>query len=314
MHGLMELSTSLPDFGDRWTTVGVIVALFVAAWLFSRASNVLAGIIVRRYERRSLSDETAPADTGALIRLKRHETMLSLVRTSVRYVAYGIAIVLSVAQLSGWGKGTAIAGASILVVLIGFAGQRFLTDLVAGLLMVFEDWFSVGDTITIEPWSLSGVVEEVSLRSTTLRSVTGETIRIGNSQVIAARLLPRGARDVEIELFVTDGDDARRLMEDVAQIVPAGPTRFIRRPTVVEIEPLDVQLTRILVTATVAHGREWLVEAFLPELVRERAPDGLIMHGPVVMFVDESATRRFARSVTVSRSATERRSDTTRSR
>ena len=295
------MNTSLLDIRDDWPNAAVIVGLFIAAWLVSRASNTLANFIVRRYERRSLASDEVPADTGALLRLKRHETMLSLVRTSVRYVAYGIAIGLSAAQLSGWGKGTAIAGASILVVLIGFAGQRFLTDLVAGLLMFFEDWFSVGDTITIEPWSLSGVVEEVSLRSTTLRAVTGETIRIGNSQIFGARILPRGARDVEIELFVTDADDARRLIEDVAQIVPAGPTRFIRRPAVVEVEPLDVQLTRILVTATVAHGREWLVDNFLPELLRERAPDGLIMHGPVVMFVDDSATRRFARSVTASR-------------
>ena len=46
-----------------------------------------------------------------------------------------------------------------------------------------------------------------------------------------------------------------------------------------------------------AHGREWLVEQFLPDLIKERAPEGLIAHGPIVMFVDERATRRFARSL-----------------
>ena len=45
-----------------------------------------------------------------------------------------------------------------------------------------------------------------------------------------------------------------------------------------------------------AYGRDWLADDFLPQLLRERAPDGLIVHGPVVMFVDESATRRYARS------------------
>ena len=285
--------------GD-WTTAAVIVTAFVAAWLVSRASGIVAEFAVRRYERRQLGGETVPADTGVLLRLNRRETMISLrphqrplrgVRVRDRDLDRPAA---------GWSKSTAIAGASLLVVLIGFAGQRFLTDLVAGLLMFFEGWFSVGDTIVIEPLDLSGVVEEVSLRSTTLRAVTGETIRVDNSQIFGARILPQRRARGRDRAVRDRRDEARRLVEDVAQIVPAGPTRFVRRPVVVEVEALDVQLTRMLISATVAHGREWLVDDFLPDMLSERAPDGLIMHGPVVMFVDDRATRRFARSMPAS--------------
>jgi small conductance mechanosensitive channel len=288
---------------SNWRTVTIIVAAFAAAWLVSRASGILAEWVARWYDRRQLHGQAAPADSAILLRIKRRETLTSLVRTSVRYAAYGIALAISFVQLSGWSKATAIAGVSVVVVLIGFAGQRFLADLIAGFLMFFEDWFSVGDTITIEPWALSGVVEEVSLRSTTLRAVTGETIRINNSQIYGARILPKGVREVEIEVFVTDADEGRRLVEEVARIVPAGPTRFVRRPAVDEVEQLDDNLVRVLIGATVAHGREWLVEGFLPDLLKERAPEGLVAHGPVVMFVDERATKRFARSVAVSRQA-----------
>ena len=290
--------------GD-WRTVTIIVVAFAGAWLVSRASGILAEWVARWYDRRQLHGQAAPADSAVLLRIKRRETLTSLVRTSVRYAAYGVALAISFVQLSGWSKATAIAGVSVVVVLIGFAGQRFLTDLIAGFLMFFEDWFSVGDTITVEPWSLSGVVEEVSLRSTTLRAVTGETIRINNSSIYGARILPKGVREVEIEVFVTDADEGRRLVEEVARIVPAGPTRFVRRPAVDEIEQLDDHLVRVLIGATVAHGREWLVEGFLPDLLKERAPEGLIAHGPVVMFVDERATKRFARSVAVTRQASE---------
>jgi small conductance mechanosensitive channel len=286
---------------SNWRTVTIIVAAFVGAWLVSRASGILAEWVARWYDRRQLDGEVGPADSAILLRIKRRETLTSLVRTSVRYAAYGVAVAISFVQLSGWSKATAIAGVSVVVVLIGFAGQRFLADLIAGFLMFFEDWFSVGDTITIEPWALSGVVEEVSLRSTTLRAVTGETIRINNSQIYGARILPKGVREVEIEVFVTDAEEGRRLVEEVARIVPAGPTRFVRRPAVDEVEQLDDNLVRVLIDATVAHGREWLVEGFLPDLIKERAPEGLVVHGPVVMFVDERATRRFARSVAVTR-------------
>ena len=182
------------------------------------------------------------------------------------------------------------------MLLVGFAGQRFLTDLIAGFLMAFEGWFAVGDTVTIEPNNLSGVVEEVSLRATTLRAVTGETIRINNSAIAAATVISRGVRNVEIELFVTDEAAGRTLVEEVSRIMPAGPTRFVVRPWVDEVEVLDENLVRVMARAAVAPGREWLVKDFLSDIVRERAPEGLVEHGPVVIYVDDSASRRFARS------------------
>jgi small-conductance mechanosensitive channel len=290
------IADSLPLSGD-WRTAAFIVGSFVIASVVAKASGRLALLATGWWERRHGETGPSPDDTAALRGLKRRDTAVSLVRTTVRYIAFGLALVFSFVQVSGFSRVTALAGASLIVVLIGFAGQRFLTDILAGFLMFFEGWFSVGDTITVEPWSLAGVVEEVSLRSTTLRAVTGETIRINNSAIYAARVLPKGVREVEIELMATDGDDCRRVIEEVARIVPAGPTRFVRRPEVTEVEVLDDDLVRVLVHASVAHGREWLVEGFLPDLIKERSPEGLVAHGPIVMFVDERATRRFARSL-----------------
>ena len=293
---IAALEDSLPVSGE-WRTALLIVGAFVLAWIVSKASGRVAEVVTRWWERRHGEAGPSPDDTAALRGVKQRDTAVSLVRTTVRYIAYGVALAFSFVQISGFSKVTALAGASLIVLLIGFAGQRFLTDIIAGFLMFFEGWFSVGDTITVEPWALSGVVEELSLRSTTLRAVTGETIRVNNSAIYAARVLPKGVREVEVELMATDGDDCRRVIEEVARIVPAGPTRFVRRPEVVEVEVLDDHLVRVLVHASVAHGREWLVDKFLPDLIKERAPEGLIAHGPIVMFVDERATRRFARSL-----------------
>ncbi len=294
------LQNSVPLSGN-WRTAALIVGAFLVAWVVAKASGRVAEIVTRWWERRHGETGPSPDDTAALRGLKRRDTAVSLVRTTVRYVAFGLALVFSFVQVSGFSRVTALAGASLIVVLIGFAGQRFLTDILAGFLMFFEGWFSVGDTITVEPWSLSGVVEEMSLRSTTLRAVTGETVRVNNSSIYAVRVLPKGVREVEVEMMATDADECRRVVEEVARIVPAGPTRFVRRPEVTEVEALDDDLVRVLVHASVAHGREWLVENFLPDLLKERAPEGLIAHGPIVMFVDERATRRFARSLPGSR-------------
>ena len=284
------------DPNGGWARVAIAVAALVVAWAISRLSRRLAERVSARLERRRATGEESPADTAAMVSLKRYDTTVSLVHTTIRYIAFAIALVIIVLQLIGPTQGAALAGASLLVILVGFAAQRFLTDIMAGTFMFFEGWFEVGDTITVEPLDLTGVVEEVSLRSTKLRAVTGETLRVHNSQILATRALPRGVRDVEVELFVNDEAAGRELVDDVAAIVPVGPTRFVSRPRVDDSERLDDDLIRLSAVCAVAYGRDWLANDFLPQLLRERAPDGLIVHGPVVMFVDESATRRYARS------------------
>jgi small-conductance mechanosensitive channel len=273
----------------------LIVGLFLCAIVVSRIAGLLAAWLV---SRRAVQGEDAPAD--AVARLQQRETAASLTQTSVRYLAFGLALVLSIIVLSGVRHADTIAGGAFIAIVVGFAVQRVLWDIIAGLLMFFENWFEVGDMVSIEPWGLQGVVEEVSLRSVKLRSVHGEVIHVQNHQVLAARLIPHGLRELEIELFVSDLEAGERLVERLGRIVPVGPTHFIRTPQVVESEKLDDDLYRITASAAVAPGREWLAEELLPTLARERT-DGLLVHGPVVTPIDEQAASRFARAVWLGR-------------
>jgi small-conductance mechanosensitive channel len=175
-------------------------------------------------------------------------------------------------------------------------------DLLAGLMMFVERWFSVGDTVVVHAgFELQGVVEDVSLRRTRLRALNGEVIQVHNSQITAVRVLPRGVKELAIELFVTKRDAGEKLVEDVAEILPEGPTTFVRRPEIDRVDELAHNLTRIRVRATVAPGREWLAEGFFTDLLRQRAAEGLIVHGPVVLAVDERATWSYARASAATR-------------
>jgi small-conductance mechanosensitive channel len=297
---LLTSNTSLPSF---WGRVVVIAGLFALAFLISRLSAFVARHVLAWHDRRD-SDADLEA-TGKIADLKRRETLVSVIRTGIAYAAFAAAIVLSVAQLTGGvDKLTAIAGASFLLIVTGFAVQRILIDILAGFTMFVERWYSVGDTVTlVAAVELQGVVEDVSIRRTKLRSLNGEVIQVHNGQITAARVLPRGVKELAIEIFVSKREAGERLVEDVARILPEGPTTFIRRPWISHIEELSPVLTRIRVHTTVTPGREWLAESFFTDLLKQRAPDGLIVHGPVALAVDERATRSFARA-----SATTRRS------
>ena len=275
--------------------VAVAVLAFVVAWIVARSGSRIGGWILNRQERRLQHDDS----TSVIAGLKRRETALSLIQTTIRYLAYLAATLVLISQLSG-GTFTTVAGASVVVVLIGFAGQRFLTDILTGVFMLFEGWYAVGDTVVIEPWGVAGVVEEFSLRSTRLRALSGDVINVHNSQVLAARRIPRGSREVQIEVYVNDEAEGRELFEDIVRLVPLGPTNFVQRPWIRHVDVIDRDLVRIAAGAFVPPGREWLAGDLIQSLLHERG-DGLVVHGPVVTEVDAAATARFQRAASLSR-------------
>jgi hypothetical protein len=281
-----------PPFGR----IVVIAALFLLAWAVARASGWLARHVLAWHDRRHSTGDLEA--TGKIANLKRRESLVSIIRATIIYVAFGTAFILSLAQLTGGvDRLTAIAGASFALIVAGFAAQRLLVDVLAGLTMFVERWFSVGDTVVVHAGvELQGVVDEVSLRRTRLRSLTGEIIHVNNSQIQAVRILPRGVKELAIEIFVSERDAGERLVEEVTTILPEGPTTFVRRPWVERVDELSHDLTRIRVHTSVAPGREWLVEGFFVDILRQRAADGLVVHGPVVLAVDERATWSYARA------------------
>jgi small conductance mechanosensitive channel len=285
----------LPSGDARRVVISVLA--FAAAWIVARSGARIGAWILNRQERRLENDDS----TSVIAGLKRRETALSLIQTTIRYLAYLAATLVLLSQLSG-GTFTTVAGASVLVVLIGFAGQRFLTDILTGVFMVFEGWYSVGDTIVLEPWGVSGVVEEFSLRSTRLRALSGDVVSVHNSQIQAARRIPRGSREVQIEVYVNDEAAGRELFEDVVRLVPVGPTNFVQPPWIRDVHVIDTDLVRISAGAFVPPGREWLAGDLIQSLLHERG-DGLVIHGPVVTEVDAAATARFQRATSLSRTA-----------
>jgi small-conductance mechanosensitive channel len=281
-----------------------IILLFAAAWLLARAAAFVALKVLVWNDRRSADHDLTKA--GKMTRLKRRETQVSIVRAAITYLAFGAAVVLSIGQLiGGVDRLTAIAGASFILILVGFALQRVLMDIIAGLAMFIERWYSVGDTIQIPMHELQGVVEDFSLRHTRLRTLDGEVIHIHNSQIPSVRVLPGGAKELRLEVFVTDQKLGIEMVDSVASILPEGPTTFFRKPRIEQVDELSETLVRISVRASVAPGREWLVDGFFADLIRERAEPGLIAHGPVTLSVDESAARSYARASHLTRRSAE---------
>jgi small-conductance mechanosensitive channel len=276
-----------------------VIGLFLAAWLLARASGVVARAVLTWHDRRSDHPEL---EQSQIATIKRRETLVALVQDAIAIAGFVGAGVLAFAQvIGGVDRLAALAGASFLLVLVGFALQRVLTDIIAGFAMFAERWYSVGDTIFVPGHELQGIVEDVSLRRTRLRTLDGEVIHIHNSQIPAVRVLPQGVKELAVELFVTDGARAEAIIGSVVSALPQSSTTFVRRPWVEQIEEIGDSLVRIRMRASVVPGREWLVDGFFADLLRARSGEALIAHGPVALVVDEGAQSSFARASAVAR-------------
>lgn len=262
------------------------VAAILAAVVLGRALKWIA----HRY------DQLNPAEERDLIRLRRRETALVLVATAIPYAT---AIVVLIVVASFFIPAAVLGGSAFIAIVLGFAAQRFLMDIIAGALIAFERWYGVGDFVVVEPAKASGFVEQFSLRTTVLRSLNGDRAYAPNSQIITAIRAARGYRPYSIEILTTDPDAARRAIDGVARLAPTGGARFLRPPQVVEVRELGEGAWLVRGRADVAPTLEWLVENLLVDELNARLGEDVLLAEPIVYTLDETAVTRYQRRVLV---------------
>ena len=93
-------------------------------------------------------DQRRPGEERELLRLRRRETAIVLVATAIPY-ATAIVVLVVVASIFVSRNAATLGGTAFVGVLVAFAAQRFLMDIVAGVLIVFERWYGVGDFVMV---------------------------------------------------------------------------------------------------------------------------------------------------------------------
>lgn len=109
---------------------------------------------------------------------KRVDTIISLVKSILRYLVI-IFIVLSILNVYGVDTSSIIASLGIFAAVIGLAFQDILKDLLAGITIIFDNKYAVGDIVKINDFT--GTVISLGLRTTKIKAFTGEVKSIGNS-------------------------------------------------------------------------------------------------------------------------------------
>jgi small-conductance mechanosensitive channel len=171
---------------EPWATLAKIAAITIAAVAAYGALRIGIRVGVRHVVERRRADLT---DSLAATELERRVTTLAglALRIAGAVIAViGVLMVLSEFEID---IGPAIAGLGVVGIAVGFGAQALVRDWLAGIFIVLENQYNVGDAVRIA--GVSGVVEELSLRRTMLRDADGTVHVVPNGQIIVASNLTR---------------------------------------------------------------------------------------------------------------------------
>jgi small conductance mechanosensitive channel len=136
--------------------------------------------------------------------------------------ATGLAIIGLIAGLQildafGVNLAPLLASAGVAGVAIGLAAQNIVRDMLNGMLILVEDQFSVGDTVRLA--GMTGTVEAMTLRKTTVRDGDGTLYIIPNSQITAVANLSVGYSVATVNVsvdFSANPDKVTELLKGIA--------------------------------------------------------------------------------------------------
>ncbi|MHC4050714.1 mechanosensitive ion channel domain-containing protein [Bradyrhizobium sp. 25ACV] len=182
-------------------TIGLAVLIAAAIW---EASNALLDRQINTLSR-----------DGHYARAARLRTFQPMLRTALLCL---IATVVGLTALSEIGVNVAplLAGAGIVGIAIGFGSQKLVQDLITGLFLLLENTVQVGDNVSVS--GLSGVVENVSIRTIRLRAGDGAVHIVPFSAVTTITNASRGAGNASVSVNVAykeDTDRAGQILKDI---------------------------------------------------------------------------------------------------
>ncbi len=180
-----------------------IVVIAVAAFLLDR---VLQRIITRAIRLSVKSDENTTPEAEK----KREDTLIRIFSGALNTVIIIIAIMMILDEI-GVEVGPLIAGAGIVGLAVGFGGQYLIKDIITGLFLMLENQYRIGDVVEIE--GLSGSVQDISLRKTTLRNLDGTVHHIPHGSITKVSNLSKDFARVNLDMGVGYSTNLEHLIE-----------------------------------------------------------------------------------------------------
>ena len=204
-------------------------------------------------------------------RKQRVRALGSILRSIASITIFSIASVVILGDL-GINLAPLLASAGVVGVAIGFGAQSMVRDYLAGIFMLVEDQYGVGDVITIG--DATGTVENVTLRVTRMRDVSGIVWHIRNGAIEQVGNESQGWARAVIDFpvpYEVNLGEIRSLLTDAAQELwddPVWRVVLLDPPEVWGAQEISSKEVTMRMVAKTAPLRQWEVERELRARVK----------------------------------------------
>lgn len=177
--------------------VKILIIVGVGALLWFALNRFLPPIVRRGVDRTKYKESKEGLE-------KRTNTLLSIFKGIGRVFIVVVAMIMILEEV-GVPIAPVLAGFGIAGVAVGFGAQYLIRDLIAGIFIVLENQYRVGDVVRVA--DISGLVEEITLRKTMLRDLDGIVHHVPNGEIKTASNFTRHFARVNLNVSVAYGTD-----------------------------------------------------------------------------------------------------------
>ncbi|MBU6245084.1 MAG: mechanosensitive ion channel family protein [Actinomycetales bacterium] len=232
-----------------------LIAQFALRWVIRHAVRQTS-IRAQRERLENLRKIARTADLSQVLLTQRTEQRASAIGSllsSVVSISVWAVAAMTILPLLGVDIAPLLASAGVIGVALGFGAQTLVKDYLSGIFMIIEDQIGVGDVVDLGP--AIGTVEEVALRYTRLRDLSGVVWYVRNGEILRVGNRSQGWTLAIVDIPVdyrSDLDRVRDLIEAVAHDMdedPAYDDMLLGKPTFAGVESMSGNAVIVRVTA-----------------------------------------------------------------
>jgi len=190
------------------TGVAIVIILMVGIVLWSALKKLLPPLVA------SFMARPVPGESKEGIK-RRVNTLTGVFLGLGRIIIILIAILMILSEI-GVSIGPILAGFGIVGIAVGFGAQYLIKDLIAGIFILMENQYRIGDVAKVA--DVSGLVEQVNLRKTVLRDIDGIVHHIPNGEIRVSSNMSRHYARVNLNISVAYNTDLDFAIEIINRV------------------------------------------------------------------------------------------------
>ncbi|RAK20563.1 small conductance mechanosensitive channel [Anoxybacillus vitaminiphilus] len=258
---------------DLWMNIGLglvkIIAIIVLSTVFLKIVKLALHNVFKVRQKTSLR-----------ISERREATLLRLLDNVLTYVVYFV-VIMMILDTVGIPVTTILAGAGIVGLAVGFGAQSLVKDIITGFFIIFEDQFSVGDYVRIG--NFEGYVEEIGLRTTKIKSWTGEVHILPNGSINQVTNFSLNNSIAVVDVSIAYEGDIERTENIIRELLAELPAKYedmVKAPELLGIQNFGQSEIVLRVTCETKPMRHWFIARALRKEIKLRLDE----HGIEIPF------------------------------